>query len=310
MAGTHGARIAVVGSLMMDLVVRVPRPPAMGESLIGRDFQTFTGGKGANQAVAAARLGAEQVAIIGRIGDDDFGRRIVRTLEEEGIDCRGIIRDRRHGTGVAIPIVYDDGRNSIISVPQANLALSAGDIRAMSALIAEAEMVLIQFEVGLDAVAAALAVAAEADVPVLLNAAPVVQHASHLLTQAAHLVVKEVEAAAFAPYAGGDHLAEARYLLGDGTDTVVVTLGEDGALLAQPNRMHVISPFVVEAVDTVGAGDAFGAAYAVGLTSGMGVVEAAQFAAAAGALAVTKQGAQTALPTRTAVEGVLRGTVT
>lgn len=298
-------RIAVVGSLMMDLVVRAPRPPAEGESLLGHSFQMFTGGKGANQAVAAARLGAAGVAMIGRTGADDFGHRIVQALEAEGVDCRGVIRDRKHGTGVAIPIVYDDGRNSIISVPQANLELSAADVRAMSRLITEADMLLLQFEVGTEAVAEALSVAREAGIPVLLNAAPVVAHASHLVGRATHLVVNEVEAAAFAPYAQGDHVAEARYLLGSSDGTVVVTLGDEGALVAHTGGTHVIAPFRVDAIDSVGAGDAFCAAYGVGLMSGMEVVEAGRFAAAAGALAVTREGAQTALPARAAVDALL-----
>ncbi len=305
-SGEGAPRIAVVGSLMMDLVVRAPRLPAIGESLFGQEFQMFTGGKGANQALAAARLGAANVAMIGRTGDDDFGRRIVRALETEGVDCRGVIRDRRHGTGVAIPIVFDDGRNSIISVPQANLALSASDVGAMAALITGADMLLLQFEVGMEATAAAMEVAREAGVAVVLNAAPIGLHSMDLVARVSHLVVNEIEAAALAPTANGDHLGEARTLLGERDGSVVVTLGEEGALVATPTGTNFIAPFKVKAVDSVGAGDAFCAAYAVALAGGSDAVDAAGFASAAGALAVTMAGAQAALPTRAAVDEFMR----
>ena len=305
----HAPRITVVGSLMMDLVVRAPRLPAIGESLFGHEFQVFTGGKGANQALAAARLGAGHVAIIGRTGEDDFGTRIVHALELEQVDCRGVIRDRRHGTGVAIPIVFDDGQNSIISIPQANLALSASDIRAMAGLITAADMLMVQFEVGMEATAAAIEIAHEANVPVVLNAAPVAVHPAGLVASAAHLVVNEIEAAALAPAANGDHLKEARMLLGERDGSVVVTLGEEGALVAAPAGTHFIAPFKVEAVDTVGAGDAFCAAYAIALAGGRDAVDAGSFAAAAGALAVTQAGAQSALPTREAVDALLRASL-
>ena len=302
----HGARIIVVGSLMMDLVVRAPRLPAIGESLFGHDFATFTGGKGANHALAAARLGAEQVSMIGRTGDDEFGRRIVEALESEGVDCRGVIRDRRHGTGVAIPIVFDDGRNSIISIPQANLALSAADIRAMAELVTSADMLLVQFEVGLEATAEAVRVARDAGVPVLLNAAPIGLHAMDVVLAASHLVANEVEAAALAPAAHGDHVQEVRLLLGEREGSVAVTLGEEGALVGSRSGIQFVAPFQVHAVDSVGAGDAFCAAYAIALASGRDAVSAARFASAAGALAVTKAGAQAALPTREAVDALLR----
>jgi ribokinase len=300
-----GARIAVVGSLMMDLVVRVPRLPEVGETLFGHDFHTFVGGKGGNQAVAAARLGAARVSMIGRIGEDDFGRRIVASLEADGVDCRGIIRDRRRGTGVAVPIVYDDGQNSIISMPQANLALSAADVRAMAGLIGDSDMLLVQFEVGIEATTAAMDVAREAGVPVLLNVAPIGLHSPALVRAATHLVVNEVEAAALVPEADGEHIAEARGLLGERGGTVVVTLGKEGALLARPAGTHFIAPFEVTAVDSVGAGDAFCAAYALALVEGRDAPEAARFASAAGALAVTQAGAQSALPRRGAVDALV-----
>jgi ribokinase len=300
------ARIAVVGSLMMDLVVRVPRLPAPGESLLGHEFKLFTGGKGANQAIAAARLGAAHVSIIGRVGEDDFGRRIVAALEADGVDCRGIIRDRRRGTGVAVPMVFDNGENSIISLPQANLALSAADVRAMASRITEATMLLLQCEVGAEATATAIGIAREARIPVLLNAAPITADTPLLVRDATHLVVNEVEAAALAPAADGDHVAEAKSLLGERPGTVVVTLGEEGALLARPGSTHFIRPFQVETVDSVGAGDAFCAAYAVALADGFAAPEAAEFASAAGALAVTQPGAQSALPRRAEVESLRR----
>jgi len=143
-------RIAVVGSLMMDLVVRAPRIPVVGESLIAHSFQTFIGGKGGNQATAAARLGAE-ITMIGRVGDDDFGRAIVANLRNEGIDTTAVFTDPATGTGVAVPIVLDDGNNAIFAIPRANLALDAADIERARPAIEAAGVLMVQFEVGMAA---------------------------------------------------------------------------------------------------------------------------------------------------------------
>lgn len=298
-------RIAVVGSLMMDLVVRAPRLPALGESLIAHSFQTFIGGKGGNQATAAARLGAD-VAMIGRVGEDDFGRAIVANLRQEGIDTTNVFADAAAGTGVAVPIVLDDGNNAIFAVPRANLRLDAADIERARTVIESADILMVQFEVGMDATEAAMRIAHAAGRTVMLNPAPIAPHPPGLVGIADVLLPNEVEAAALAPEAGGNHQAEAEFLLSMGPRAVVITLGEQGALVATGGRMTAIPAFPVTAVDSVGAGDAFCGAFAVALAEGATPLEAARFGAAAGAVAVTRPGAAASLPSRRDVERILQ----
>lgn len=298
-------RIAVVGSLMMDLVVRAPRLPAVGESLIAHSFQTFIGGKGGNQATAAARLGAD-VAMVGRVGDDDFGRAILANLRNEGIDTLDVFADPANGTGVAVPIVLDDGNNAILAVPRANLAMGVADIERARSAIEGAGILMVQFEVGMAATEAAMRIARAAGRPVMLNPAPIAPHPPGLLALADVLLPNEVEAAALAPEAGGDHRREAEALLSRGPGAVVITLGEQGALVATPGHLTEVKAFPVTAVDSVGAGDAFCGAFAVALAEGATPVEAARFGAAAGAFAVTRPGAAASLPSRPEVQRILQ----
>jgi ribokinase len=299
------ARIVVVGSLMMDLVVRAPRLPAVGESLIAHGFQAFIGGKGGNQATAAARLGAE-VAMIGRVGDDDFGRAILANLRNEGIDTSGVFPDPAVGTGVAVPIVLDDGNNAIFAVPRANLALDVADIERGRAAIEGAGILMVQFEVGMAATRAAMRIARAAGRPVMLNPAPIAPHPPGLLALADILLPNEVEAAALVPGAHGDHRREAEVLLSRGPGVVVITLGGEGALVAAEGKTTDIPAFPVMAVDSVGAGDAFCGAFAVALAEGAAPAEAARFGAAAGAVAVTRPGAAASLPSRSEVQRILQ----
>jgi len=298
-------RIVVVGSLMMDLVVRAPRLPVIGESLIAHDFQAFVGGKGGNQAIAAARLGAP-VSIIGRVGDDDFGRTILATLAAEGIDTTHIATDPGAGTGVAVPIVLDDGENAILAVPRANLALNAADVEPARALIEAADVLIVQFEVGMEATESAMRIARAARRTVLLNPAPIAPHPPGLLALADVLVPNEIEAAELAPAAAGDHDCEAAELLACGPASVIITLGEAGALVATPRGREWVPPFPVRAVDSVGAGDAFCGALAVALAGGAPLIDATRFGCAAAASAVTRPGAAAALPSREEAARILR----
>jgi ribokinase len=298
-------RIAVVGSLMMDLVVRAPRLPTVGESLIAHSFQTFIGGKGGNQATAAARLGA-QVAMVGRVGDDDFGRAIVANLRNEGIDTSNVFADPANGTGVAVPIVLDDGNNAIFAIPRANLAMDVAGIEGARVAIENADILMVQFEVGMAATEAAMRIARAAGRPVMLNPAPIASYPPGLLALADILLPNEVEAAALAPGARGDHRREARALLAHGVRAVVITLGEQGALVATPGQLTEVPAFPVMAVDSVGAGDAFCGAFAVALAEGATPVQAARFGAAAGAFAVTRPGAAASLPSRSEVQRILQ----
>jgi len=290
---------------MMDLVVRAPRLPVAGESLLSRSFQTSPGGKGGNQAIAAANLGAS-VTMIGRIGPDRFGEILRTCLEAAGVDTRFVSMDDEIGTGVAVPIVIDSGENAILTVPQANLALSRDDIEAARDAIAAADMLMVQFEVGMEATLAAMRLAREAGVPVLLNPAPVAEHPAEMPGLASVIVANEIEAAALAPGAGGDH-ARALAALRRHSAKAVITLGGDGCLVEDGGVVKAVEAFPVDAVDSVGAGDAFCAALAVALCDGANLAEAARFANAAGAIAVTAVGAQSSLPTRMQVEALLGG---
>ena len=288
---------------MMDLVVRAPRLPRIGESLLSHSFKTSPGGKGANQAIAAARLGAS-VALIGKVGADRFGEILRTGLDAAGVDTTFVTTDPQIGTGVAVPIVLDSGENAILAVPQSNLALSPADIEPARQAIAGADMLMVQFEVGMEATLVAMRIAHEAGVPILLNPAPVAAYPDGMLELASIIVANEVEAAALAPAAAGDHRRELTELRRDASNAVI-TLGEHGALVDDGTTVSNVEAFNVESVDSVGAGDAFCAGLAVALCEGKGILEAARFANAAGALAVTAEGAQSSLPVRSDVEALL-----
>lgn len=291
---------------MTDLVVRVPRLPVEGESLIGHSLDVFVGGKGGNQALAAKRAGAAHVSMIGRVGSDDFGTAIVRELSDQGIDCSNVTADSETGTGVAVPMVLDDGRNAIIALPRANLALGPAQIQAAAEAIRAADMLLVQFEVGMRAVEAAMKLAREAGVPVLLNPAPIAPHPASLPGLAEVIVANEIEAAALVPEAAGDHGLEASQLRSLGPRLAVVTLGAMGSVLASGGELTPVPAFRVDAVDSVGAGDAFCGALAVALCEGTAPGEAVRFASAAGALACTRHGATPSLPWRAEIEALIK----
>jgi len=277
--------IAVVGSINLDVVVEVERHPAPGETVLGGDRRELPGGKGANQAVAAARLGA-QVGLVGRVGDDDAGRRLRDGLAAEGVDVAHVAVDRSAPTGVALIAVDRAGENMIVVSPGANARVGAADVEAAGALLAGAGVVLAQHEVPEDAVVAAVAGAGGI---VVLNPAP-----ARPVTPAVDVLVPnrgELEALAGR---GGDPVELAREL--GVARAVVVTLGHEGAVVIEDDRVERIPAPEVEAVDTTGAGDAFCGALASALDRGAGLVEAARFAVRAAAVSVTKPGAQGGLP--------------
>ncbi|MCX7616480.1 ribokinase [Tepidiforma sp.] len=299
------ARIAVVGSLMMDLVVRAPRPALPGESLIGRSFATFVGGKGGNQAAAAARLGAS-VAMVGAVGADPFGEAILASLAADGIDTAFVRRLEGEGTGVAVPVVFDDGSNLIYALPRANLALAPADVETARTVIEAADVLLVQFEVAPEATLAALRIARAAGVRTILNPAPIAPHPGEVFALADLLVPNEVEAAALSGAAGEPVEAQAAALRALGPQDVIITLGERGALIAIEAGLRPVPAPRVEAVDTVGAGDAFCGALAVRLAAGATLEEAAAYACRAAALACTKPGAAASLPSFDEVEEFTR----
>lgn len=298
-------RIAVVGSLMMDLVVRAPRPAVPGESLIGRSFATFVGGKGGNQATAAARLGA-QVAMIGAVGDDPFAEQVLASLHAAGVNTDHVVRLPDEGTGVAVPVVFDDGSNLIYALPRANLALSPGTVEAARPIIEAADILLVQFEVAPEATLAALRIARGAGVRTILNPAPVTPHPPEVFTLADLLVPNETEAAALSGLPGASPTEQAHALRAAGPPAVIITLGEQGALVTTAGEtFHVHAPRVA-AVDSVGAGDAFCGALAVRLAAGDPLHGAVQLACRAGALACTRPGAAASLPSAAELEEFTR----
>ncbi|MGB4675938.1 MAG: ribokinase [Aggregatilineales bacterium] len=301
------AHVVVVGSLNMDLVVRAPRIPAPGETLLGGEFHTVPGGKGANQAVAAARLGA-RVSMVGRLGADDFATQLLANLEADGIDHSAVIQDASTTTGVALIVVADDGQNSIVVASGANMQVTPGDVDAAAETIAAADVLLLQLEIPLDAVQRAAEIAHEHGVPVVLNPAPARDLPADLLSRVDVLIPNESETALLTglPVDTRAELeAAARTLLGRGVGTAILTLGARGAMLATGSSVELIPTFEVQPVDTTAAGDAFVAGFSVALAEGKPVAEAVRWGNAAGALAVTRMGAQTSLPRRAELEQLL-----
>lgn len=301
------AHVVVVGSLNMDLVVRAPRIPAPGETLLGGEFHTVPGGKGANQAVAAARLGA-RVSMVGRLGADDFATQLLANLEADGIDHSAVIQDASTTTGVALIVVADDGQNSIVVASGANMQVTPDDVDAAAETIAAADVLLLQLEIPLDAVQRAAEIAHEHGVPVVLNPAPARDLPADLLSRVDVLIPNESETALLTglPVDTGAELeAAARALLDRGISTAILTLGARGAMLATGSEVEIIPTFKVQPVDTTAAGDAFVAGFSVALAEGKPVAEAVRWGNAAGALAVTRMGAQTSLPRRAELEQLL-----
>lgn len=301
------AQVTVVGSLNMDLVARAPRMPRPGETIIGGEFRTVPGGKGANQAVAAARLGA-QVSMVGRVGRDAFAGSLLDNLSAEGVDHAFVAQDPEAATGVALIVVDDAGENSIVVASGANGHLSTVDVDAAEPSIAEADVLLLQLESPLDAVTRAAEVAHARGVTVILNPAPARPLLDELLALVDVLVPNESEAALLTDVSVDDRDAveeRVRALRRLGVDTVILTLGERGALLARGDEIECFPAFEVTPVDTTAAGDAFVGGFAVALAEGKAPSEAVRWGNAAGALTATKMGAQPSLPGRRAVERLL-----
>jgi ribokinase len=289
------ARIVVVGSINQDLVVRVPRLPAPGETISGSGHFSAPGGKGANQAVAAARLGGD-VVMVGRVGADDAGRRLVAGLEADGVDTRYVEVDPATPTGLALITVDAAGENTIALDPGANRAMTADDVDRAAAQIRTAAVVLLQMEIPVEVVAHAALMAAGT---VVLNPAPATPVPEDVLARVDVLVPNAGELALLAGGAEpSDPAGAAGLAVGLGARAVVVTLGPEGAVVVgDGDPLHVAAPRV-DAVDTTAAGDAFCGALAVELAAGRSLDDAVRVAVAAGAVAVTAPGAQPSLPTR------------
>ena len=297
-------KVVVVGSFNMDLVVQAGRRPQTGETLMGEEFGMFIGGKGSNQAIAAARLGAN-VTMIGRLGTDLFGDTLMAAHTEEGIYTDYVIRDTEVGTGVASILIDADGDNSIVLVPQANMRLSVEDIERASEFIAAADVLLLQLEVPIAASQRAAEIAKSNGATVVLNPAPAQELPDDFLAQVDILTPNEVETESLSGVrvsTATDAERAAKVLLDKGLSAVILTLGERGALLLTPDLTQQVPAYSVEVVDTTAAGDAFCGALATGLARDDNLVDAVGFANAAGALAVTVLGAAPSMPNVAQVE--------
>ncbi|MHA3773775.1 ribokinase [Verrucomicrobiota bacterium sgz303538] len=293
-------RLVVVGSSNTDLVLRCERLPSPGETLLGGDFAQFAGGKGANQAVAAARAGVK-VSFVGAHGADDFGRAAKAGLRSEGIDVRHFREHAGVSSGVALILVGGKARENLIGVARsANDHLSAAHVEAASAAFSRAHAVVTQLEVSLEAVDAAARLAVEHNVPFILNPAPAKKLSKRLLQMVSVITPNEHEAALLTGCTRPDDAA--RQLHAKGCRAVVVTLGAKGALVSDGQTQRRIAAPRVKPVDTVGAGDCFTAWLAVELARGASLVAAAEHAVRAAALAITRPGAQAGMPTRAEVE--------
>jgi len=296
------AKILVVGSINMDLVVRVPHSPKPGETVLGGDFETFPGGKGANQAVAAARMEGE-VTMVGRVGNDDFGNTLIQGLVENKIKTTHVIKDSKASTGVAMIAVAADGENMIVVASGANANVSTDDVSNTRPLMRETDLLLVQLECPLEAVTEAIKLAKAYDVPVVLNPAPAQNLPQSLLKNVDYLTPNQGE---LLTLTGEEDLNAAISNLQElGLKNLIVTLGANGARVVSDEIDQHLPANEVTTVDTTAAGDAFNGALAVALAEGKPILEAVRYGLAAGALASTKRGAQPSLPLRDAVENFL-----
>ena len=289
--------IVVVGSANTDMVVQVENIPCLGETVLGGKFVTAQGGKGANQAVAAARLGAE-VTFITRLGRDAFGQSSEAAYQAEGINTDFIIWDDDALSGVALIMVNRNGENIIAVAPGANGRLAPADVQAAESVFQNADVVLVQLEIPLDAVQTAVNLAHRHGAQVILNPAPAHYLSDSILRSVDFLTPNENELAILTGTQSIDQGIAARaFAERRALHALIVTVGAKGALVITEGNEHQVPGFQVKAVDTVAAGDAFNGALAVALSRGENLLDAVRFANAVGALSVTRAGAQPSLPT-------------
>jgi len=308
------AAIVVLGSLNMDIAALGPRLPLPGETLMGSHFHTAPGGKGANQAYAAAKLGgAGSTAMLGRVGDDEFGRQMIANLVSVGCDVGGV-RTLPGASGVALILIAESGQNSIVVVPGANDRFAPQDIAADAPLLRGARYALLQLEVPLPTTIAAARAAHAAGLEVILDPAPAPDHLPlELLRHVDVLTPNETEASLLVGRKAADvSVDEARAIASElqsrGVRHVIIKLGSKGCLLLEAGTAtHVPAP-LVKAVDTTGAGDNFNAAFAVACSEGASRLDACQFAVHAAALSVTRLGCQASVPNRSELDAYVRQT--
>jgi ribokinase len=304
--------VCVLGSFMKDLVASAARRPLPGETLHGTGFAEFLGGKGVNQAIAAARMGA-RTAIVGTIGEDRYGEEFLELLTSDGVDTDWVVRHPELGTGVGLPLVLPDGSNSIIIVSRANAAITPADIEAAAEVLTASTVLSVQLELPVDASRAALRLASAAGATTILTPAPVGPVDGSLASYVDILVPNEVEAAALTGLDCDDEsqVPVIARKLADEWDLrgCVVTLGSRGAFVVDRSTGAEVwvGPHRVATVDTVGAGDAFCGSLAASVASGAELVDAVRLANAAGALSTTAKGAADSAPDRATALALLDG---
>jgi ribokinase len=300
-------KILVIGSSNTDLITTVERFPNAGETISGKDFIQAMGGKGANQAVAAQRLGGN-VKFVTCVGDDANGRNTLSYFENEGLDVSSALVVEHVPTGTAVILVNDEGENCIVVTPGANHKLQPGHIQDFRDQISAATMIVLQMEIPYETVKEAIDVAAEYKIPVLLNVAPAHEVHADLLKKIEILVVNETEIEKVSGKSIADLGEEAvmNHLLSMGIRTVILTLGKKGCIVKTYAVTEHIPSFEVNAVDTTAAGDTFCGALVASLSKGNDLIKAAKFATAASAICVTRMGAQPSIPTETEVLNFLK----
>jgi ribokinase len=301
--------IIVVGSSNTDMIIKLDRIPRPGETLLGGEFVVAPGGKGANQAVAAARAGGK-VTFVARVGQDMFGDNALAGFKQDGIGVEFVFRDAKAPSGVALIFVAKDGENSIAVASGANGRLSPADVRKARTAFESAQAVVMQLETPLETVLATAALAVKRKVMVILNPAPARPLPDELLAQLTFLTPNESEAELLTGVKVKDEtsaIKAAKMLMSKGVKNVIITLGAKGALLANAQSTQLVPGFKVQPVDTTAAGDVFNGALAVALCENQPLAEAVRFANAAGALSVTVMGAQPSAPARQAIDKMLRG---
>ena len=309
---TRRPRIVVLGGINIDLIALAPRVPGPGETIPGDDFYTTPGGKGGNQAVAAARLGAE-VSMIGRVGGDIFGPGLLDDLRKDGVDVSGVAVDPDRASGVAFILLDSDRQNRIVAVYGANAACDEEQLRAACLAMDGADTLLLQQETDVELSLAAAEYARAKGVRVVWDPAPVRDLPVEAYSNVDILTPNQTEVRPLCGIEVVDIDSAKRAavaLVEKGIPTAIVKLGELGSCYATANGSGHVPSFVVDPVDTVAAGDAFGAGVAVALGEGVPLEEAVRFGCAAGALAVTRAGAQAAMPYRAEVEALLGGVAT
>jgi ribokinase len=297
--------ILVVGSMNADLVVRSPRFPKPGETISGEDLQIIPGGKGANQAVAAARQGAS-VSMVGRVGNDSFGPELIKNLQQNNVDTAHVQTDSQAATGTATIIVDANGQNSIVLSPGGNGRVSPADVDSVS--FSNYKLLLLQLEIPIETVLAAARRAKQSGLRVVLNPAPARPLPEELISSSDFIVPNEPELSMLTDQTVNDIESAkkaAKSLLERGVQNVIVTLGANGALIVNKQITKHVPSFKVEVVDTTAAGDAFIGGFASALLQNKPLEEAVRYGCACGALAATKFGAQPSLPTKEEVENFI-----